>query len=750
MAASLPGVVVTLSPSRFVTAASALAVFCSAALLFTAQPLAGKQLLPLAGGTPAVWAACLVFFQGVLLLGYLYAHLIGRLPTVAQVGIHAAALAGGYLLFRASGWGTPDPSLLPDDSVFPAGRVLLALAASVAGPVFALSATAPLVQRWFAGTGQNPYPLYAASNAGSMIGLLGYPFLVEPLLPVAGQRLLWAVGFGVVAGLVVLAGCLASGRREPVRSGDEQPARHRNGPADAGRSPWLLWVALAALPSSLLCGVTTHLTTDVAPVPLLWVVPLALYLVSFIVVFARWPDRARLVLGRVTPMLLLALTVSLLIRATEPLVGVAALHLTTFLAVCLLCHGELAHLKPPPERLTGFYLAMSVGGVLGGSFNALVAPVLFADLGMVEYPLALCLAALVRPSRDGLEPLRLGRRDPLLVVGFVALVAAALYFAPPPRSDSPAADTALRLVKFGLPAAAAFALVTNPLRFALLLAVLFVAGRLDPGTDGPTLSVSRNFFGVLRVSRSPDGTLTRLHHGTTLHGQQRAGESPPEPLMYYHRRGPVGRLVAGLPADRTQRVAAVGLGCGAMAAYVDPGRHWTFYEIDPNVVAVAREQFTYLKDARGTVDVVLGDARRKLAIEPDATFGLIVLDAFTSDAIPVHLLTREAFALYARKLKPGGVIAVHLSNRYLDLPPLVARVAGSLDEPFTLKVDHDLPTDGEKADGKYPSLWAVLYRQPADAGKVATDAHWQPMPVTPGPLWRDDFSDLLGVWRRDE
>ena len=716
-----------------------------------------------------MWAACLVFFQGVLLLGYLYAHLIGRLATVAQVGVHAVTLVGGYLLFWASGWGTPDPSLLPDDSAFPAGRVLLALAASVAGPVFALSATAPLVQRWFAGTGQNPYPLYAASNAGSMIGLLGYPFLVEPLLPVAGQRLGWAIGFGVVAGLVVVAGCLASGRREPVRLGD-----NRTGPAHAGRSPWLLWVALAALPSSLLCGVTTHLTTDVAPVPLLWVVPLALYLVSFIVVFARWPDRAQLLMGRIVPMLLLTLTVSLLIGATEPLVGVAALHLTAFTAVCLLCHGELAHLKPAPERLTGFYLAMSVGGVLGGSFNALLAPVLFADLGMVEYPLALCLAALVRPTRYGLERLRLDRRDTIRVPLFIAFVVAILATAPQLTKDDrlaeltwrvlkklsrtdlvlqdvrPTADMLARLVKYGLPAAVAFALVANPLRFALLLSLLFVVGRFDPGTDGPTLSVSRNFFGALRVSRSPDGTLTRLHHGTTLHGQQRTGESPPQPLMYYHRRGPVGRLVEKLPPERLQRVAAVGLGCGAMAAYVSPGRHWTFYEIDPNVVTVARNQFTYLKEARGTVDVVLGDARRKLAAEPDGTFGLIVLDAFTSDAIPVHLLTREAFALYARKLKPGGVIAVHLSNRYLDLPPLVARVAGSLDEPFTLKVDHDLPTDAEKTDGKFPSLWAVLYRRPADAGKVPTDAHWQPMPVTPGPLWRDDFSDLLGVWRRAE
>jgi SAM-dependent methyltransferase len=509
--------------------------------------------------------------------------------------------------------------------------------------------------------------------------------------------------------------------------------------------------------------VTTHLTTDVAPVPLLWVVPLALYLVTFIVTFANWPDRARLLLGRLTPMLLLVLTLALLIRATEPLAAVAALHLAAFVAVCLLCHGELAHLKPPPERLTGFYLAMSVGGVLGGSFNALLAPVLFADVGMVEYPLAVCLAALVRPAVGGPERLRLTGRDAAVLAGFAPLTAALVGLASvrlvgeavravSGSASEAAVNTASRLVWFGLPAFAAFAAVRNPLRYALMLATLFAASWLAPGTDGPTLKLARNFFGALRVSRSADGEFIRLHHGTTLHGQQRTGQRPADPLMYYHRRGPVGRLFAKLPAERKRRVAAVGLGCGAMAAYVEPGQHWTFYEIDPNVVAIARDPalFTFLADARGKVDVALGDARRKLAAEPDGTFDLVVLDAFTSDAIPVHLLTREAFDLYRRKLAPGGVLAVHLSNRYLDLPPLVARVAATLDEPFTLKVDDDQASDAERADGKFPSTWAVLFRNPADAGEVAKDAHWQPLTPKPGPVWRDDYSNLLGVWRRDE
>jgi SAM-dependent methyltransferase len=304
---------------------------------------------------------------------------------------------------------------------------------------------------------------------------------------------------------------------------------------------------------------------------------------------------------------------------------------------------------------------------------------------------------------------------------------------------------------FGIPAMLAFALVLRPVRFTLCLTALFIAGACDTGPHGETLLRTRNFFGTLRVTRSTDGKLVKLVHGTTQHGQERLDETgAPRPLMYYHRKGPVGHFFARFPAPK--RVAAVGLGVGAMADYVTPGSHWTFYEIDPAVVHIARDSglFHYLQTAKGQVDITLGDARRKLAAEPDGTFDVIVLDAFSSDAIPVHLLTREALALYARKLTPTGVILCHLSNRYLDLVPLVARLSDDHTPPFRLKANQDSPSDGDRDDGKFPSTWAILFRQPEHLGDTAKDFRFQTTPVTPGPIWRDDFSNLWAVWKWEE
>ena len=747
----------------------AVALFVSAALLFAVQPMAGKVLLPLAGGTPAVWNTCLVFFQAVLLLGYLYAHKLTALPPRRQVACHlAVVLLGllGYLGFR------PDPEWIPQDQDYPVFGLAGFLAVLVGAPFLVLSATAPVLQRWFAATGhpagKDPYFLYAASNAGSLVGLIGYPFLIEPALPLNRQEGCWLIGYAAFFWLALLCG-LSTWRTQQRFSRDAErsagteptpalrPASRLNTPLSRFRV-WK-WVALAALPSSLLMSVTTHLTTDVAPVPLLWVVPLALYLLSFVVVFARWPNGARAVIGRAAPMTLVFLAVALLTGATEPLPLAAGVHLAAFFAVALLCHGELAHDRPAREHLTAFYLALSAGGVLGGLFNALVAPVLFTRLGLVEYPLAVVLAGLVRPARTGsLEPLRFGRRDAVMLLAFAAF-AIALACGVPPLFESLTLedDLLVRVAKgglmFGLPAVAAFALAWNPLRFAGCLAALMLAGLLAPGPHGRTLLVERNFFGTLRVTRSADGRFIRLVHGTTQHGQQRADEpGPPRPMMYYHARGPVGRLFEKLPPERQRRVAVVGLGCGAMAAYAKPGQAWTFYEIDPGVVRIARDpaHFTFLRECAVEPRVVLGDARRQLAREPDGAFDLIVLDAFSSDAIPVHLLTREAFARYARKLSPDGVLAFHLSNRYLDLPPMVARLAADHDPPFAVRVDDNQPSDAEKEDGKFPSVWAVAYRSPADLGAAAKDPHWQTPRPTPGPLWRDDFANLLAVWKRED
>lgn len=740
----------------------ALAVLLSASLTFTVQPLVGKQLLPLAGGTPGVWNTCLVFFQAVLLLGYLTAHLVTtRVHGVGcQVLVHAAVLLLAGLTLVLGGLLRPNESLLPADAEAPVGYLLLVLLVAVGGPFLALSATAPLLQSWFARGGGNPYPLYAASNLGSFGGLIAYPLLIEPTLPLADQRWMWTVGFGVCGGLVLVCGLVRRKTSPPVSLSKVE----RETGGEVSSKTKLCWLFLAALPSSLLLSVTAHLSTDIAPMPLLWVVPLGLYLLTFVVAFGKWPPAARKVVGRLAPMGLCFVCVVLLTRANQPMAMVAAVHLGAFTIVALLCHGELAALKPPPEQLTGFYLWVAAGGVVGGLFNALLAPLLFSSLGNIEYPLALVLAALVRPPKkkpdasfhwsDWVAPL-------VLLVVTVGLAFAAHWIPQPPKGELDK-EMLYRLARgglmFGVPSVAAFVLVKRPLRFALCLAAVLLVGQFTPTEHGRTLEVSRNFFGTLHVTESSDGQFRRLVHGTTQHGQQKLTDTGrPNPTVYYHRKGPLGHLFEVLPADRKRRVATVGLGVGASAAYAEAGDEWTFYEIDPAVVRIAKDEryFTFLSTCPAKWSVVLGDARRQLAAAPDALFDVMILDAFNSDSVPAHLLTKEAMELYLRKLGPRGLIAFHVSNNFLDLPELVDRVAHAVDPALEVRWNNGLPpTDADRESGYTESHWVLIARTAADLpvkpdGKP--DIRWSPFTNRyPGPVWTDDFSPLLGVWKRDE
>jgi spermidine synthase len=778
-----PAAEVALLPALY-----AATLFVGAALLFLAEPMVGKLLLPLVGGTPGVWNTCMVFFQIVLLAGYLYAHAsTTRLGVRRQAVVHLVLLLLVVVALRVAVAAAGSPvalptSLLPEDEDYPIAGLVAVLAVAVGVPFFVLSTTAPLLQRWFAATGhrsaKDPYFLYAASNAGSLLGLLAYPFLIEPRLTLADQQ--WAWAGGVVGYLVLVTACAIlvrmkdeGGRMNEDKKPDLPPDDVIPHPSSFTLSTRSVarWVALAALPSSLLLAVTTHVSTDLAPVPLLWVVPLSLYLLSFILVFARWPDAVHRGVGRFTPMLLLFVVLSLVTGAAEPLGLVVGLHLAAFFGVCLVCHGELARDRPPPELLTAFYFWISLGGVLGGLMNALVAPVVFHRVGMVEYPLALLLAALVRPrSGESGNGLSLRTADVLLVVGLLGLAVGLVLAVPrfvsvPVEPNLP--DAMLpRLLRsglmFGLPAAAAFALVRRPARYALALGVLLVAGALDPGVLGQTLHTERNFFGVVRVTRSADGKFVRMVHGTTLHGQQRTDEPEhPRPMTYYHEKGPIGRVFATLPAERVRRVGAVGLGTGAVAFYARPGQEWTFYEIDPAVARIARDPryFTFLSSCRAaSCEIVLGDARQKLAKADDGRFDVLILDAFSSDAIPIHLLTREAVRLYVAKLAPGGVLAMHVSNVHLDLPPLVARLAADHDPPLVARYCRDLPSDAERDDGKTDSQWMILARSESDLAPIlvtrpvgnSKPTIWDRVPLTDGPVWRDDFANLLGVWKKDE
>jgi len=556
-------------------------------------------------------------------------------------------------------------------------------------------------------------------------------------------------------------------------------------------------VGLAFVPASLLTGVTQAITTDVAPIPLLWVVPLALYLLTFVVAFTPGVRLPFGRLGKVLAVCAIALTLTLLANATEPLGLVLGVHLLTFFVAALVCHGRLAAERPPADRLTSFYLWMSLGGVLGGAFNALVAPVLFHRLGFVEYPLALLAACALRPTDASRLRLRAWDLGGPLLLGLVAagliLVAhtelVAGWLADLADATALPPDMLMRAACFGVPLFVAYTFVERPIRFALGLGALFLAGAIDPGPQGRPLVVERNFLGVIKVTASPDGQFTRMVHGSTIHGQQRTAPRPQyvasfalpvgatnplselmilaaadgrwddrhRPLTYYHPTGPAGIafrfLVDGWHGPR--RIGAGGLGTGAIASYARPDQDWTFYELDPAVERLARDDryFTFLRDSHArSLNVVIGDARLRLAAEPDGSFDLLVLDAFSSDAIPIHLLTAEAFALYERKLAAGGVILLHLSNRYLDLPPVVAAVAQSMPRPMAVRENDDLGiSDREKDEGKSPSIWVIVARRDEDFGPLTRSIRgFLPARAATALPWTDDRADLLRALRRDE
>jgi hypothetical protein len=733
-------------------------LFLSAALLFCVQPMLGKMLLPLLGGAPGVWNTCMVFFQALLLGGYAYAHVSGaRLGARRQAMLHLVmvALAGLCLPLGLSERAVVTLS----NSPHPAPALLVTLAATVGWPFFVLSATGPLLQRWFSQSShreaKDPYFLYAASNAGSLLALLSYPLVLEPCLRLLTQTWLWAAGYGFLALLVsacaLAVGRGASGRDQTTPAGAralEAPPQNEKAPPPISwaRRGW--WTVLAFVPSSLMLGVTTFLSTDVAAVPLLWVIPLALYLATFILAFSRRQFVKRALLERAVPMGALILVFLLLSKATEPMGVLIVLHLGFFLIAGLFCHGQLAAERPAPARLTEFYLWLAVGGVLGGAFNALVAPVVFSTV--VEYPLGVLLLCLLRGARGWAAGRgELSWRDFVLPAGIGGLTAAlallvANHSAVPPQWKTGGV--------FGVPLVISFLLVERPLGFALALAAVMLGGLWFPDQHGRTLHVERDFFGVSRVTLDPLGTFRRLVHGNTVHGRQfLEPDRQCEPLAYYHWSGPAGRVFKQFESAAVRpHVAVVGLGAGALACYAKPGQQWTIYEIDPAVVRIARDTnyFTYLTRCMGApVQIVLGDARLRLREAPPRSYGLIVLDAFSSDAIPIHLLTREALELYLAKLASGGLLAFHISNRCLALAPVLAGLAADA-HLVCLAREDDAVSPADIELGKESSHWVVMARRPTDLEKVRQDSRWKLAAPSPGrEVWTDDFSNLLSAFK---
>jgi len=720
----------------------AVTMFIGSGLLFLVQPMFAKLALPRLGGSPSVWNTCVLFFQTTLLLGYLYAHFSTRwLGVRRQVGLHLFLLLLPLLTLPV----TLGDSQPPASAANPVWWLLRTMALTVGLPFFVVSTSAPLLQRWFAAlpvpSARDPYFLYSASNLGSMLALLSYPLLLEPSTGTRHQTWIWAAGYALLVCLTASCGFL-------VRTfGTEQP-RDPASVADVrdhlSVRTRLQWVILSLVPSSLMLGVTTHISTDVAAVPLLWVLPLAMYLGTFVLVFSKREYLPHRWLIRLAPPLILGCLLTILFNGR--VWWLIPLHLTTFFVVAMVCHRELALRRPSVEHLTNFYIWMSFGGMLGGVFNTLLAPQLFS--GVLEYPLVLSAAALIRPS----PAFRDSRPEPLtLLTGLPAFILLLCLGAWAAGLTSTGMGLRPLLLAFALTVAVAFMFVNRARAFGLM-ALLFVGliafGR--PEGAGRVLLAARSFFGVHRVIDAVDHSFHLLQHGSTTHGRQ---EMPAgtrcDPTGYYHPSNPIGQLF-GAAEGRFKRVAVIGLGAGGLACYARPGDRWTYYEIDPVVERIARDPryFTYLQNAQGQVDVVLGDGRLTLQRAMPNAYDLIILDAFSSDAIPVHLLTREAVELYLSRLQPSGVVAVHISNRYLNLEPVLGALTRQ-DGLFALaNVDDRIP-DADTSKGRFPSHWVMIARSPEPLARLVSRPGWRP-PVFLDRVrpWTDDYSNIIQVLTR--
>jgi hypothetical protein len=704
------------------------AIFAGSALVFLVEPMVAKMLLPLFGGTPAVWAVSLVFFQAVLLGGYLFAHLSIRLLSVrrqafVQLAVLFAPLA--LLPIAVRSHGAPPQS---SQALWLLG--VLALAAGI--PFFVVSTASPVLQRWFSASGDaaaaDPYFLYAASNAGSLLGLLAYPALLEPRLTLAQQSRLWSFGYVLFAVLTAL--CARSLLLAPAAA----PAARASAPA----LPWrrrLRWIGMAALPSSLMLGTTSYITTDIGSVPLLWVLPLAAYLLSFIVAFARRQPFSLTVVSRALVVTSLLVVASVLHVVQLPIWALVGVHTLNLFLVALLVHRRLALERPPAEQLTEFYLLLSAGGVCGGVFNALVAPFVFPTI--LEYPLALVLALTLRPGPRGQTPgARFFRRTSDLVLPLALGVGVVVALGVLEAAGLAGPLVVQGVLALGVGALCFFA--RRPVRFAAGFGVLVLIFTL--ASQG--LHTERTFFGVLRVEG--DKTEHRFVHGTTIHGIESFAPGRRDvPLTYYTRGGPIGQVFSRL-GGRFHDVAAIGLGAGSIAAYGRPGETLTFYEIDRAVATIASNPryFTFLHDSQARIRIAIGDGRLEIAKAPDASYDLIVLDAFSSDAVPVHLLTREAVELYLRKLRPDGVIAFHITNNYLDLRPVVAADARALGLVGYVQSHHPPATAVER--GASRSTWVVAARDRSTLASLVADGRWRPLGAS-GRLWTDQFSNILSV-----
>jgi SAM-dependent methyltransferase len=727
-------------------------------LLFLVQPMVARMALPKLGGAPAVWNSAMLVYQALLLAGYAYAHRLAREPARRQASIHLA------LLLLAAIWlpiGLASMAIPADGS--PIFWVPWLLVASIGPLFFVVAAQAPLMQRWFglAGNSGEPYALYAASNIGSFGGLIAYPLLVEPFMAVGAQRWLWSGLYGLLFILVLLSAAQIWRSREATA----EPGQSTSVAPPISARQRLYWIALSAVPSGLMLSTTAHLTTDLMAMPLLWVIPLGLYLLSFSVAFADSRYLAHLI-TRVAPSIVLFAAATAFAFFGSAIIITVAFTVMLLFGVAVALHAEMYRTRPDPSRLTEFYLMMSVGGVIGGLFCAILAPLLFDWTW--EHPILIFAAALLLPQ------IPLFRRNPgsqidsrgpmiaTIALGVLALgvgIASGLM-------DPTGNGWAKMAISAAMIAVGVFA-IGNRLAYALVVVGIMAA-------NGGILSIQqslddtrwRSYFGIYTVKTDPSGSFRWLTHGTTLHGMQNIAE-PTLPISYYGAGSGVGLAFAKAEEfyGPGAAVGVVGLGSGTLACYAKPGQDWHFFEIDPLMVEIAREKkiFSYVECCTPKAAIHIGDARLTLAERPSASLDLLAIDAFSSDAIPMHLMTKEAFDVYRRILKPDGLLIVHISNRHIDLKPVLAAEAAK--GKWALAMRQDSPPTEDVNRGLRASTWVAMASNPAQLAKLtgpltATNGkfydpdNWLVLkPSDKAARWSDDYASvlpLLSIWENIE
>lgn len=750
-----------------------LTLLLSSFLLFLVQPMIGRMLLPSLGGTPAVWNGCMLFFQAALLAGYAWAHYgPPKMGVKNHLMAHLFLLAVVCCLLPMTileSWAAPVDS---NPMLWLLGQLTLC----VGLPFFVISSSAPLLQRWFSLSaseteqGNEPWFLYAISNFGSLVALLSYPFVFERIMGLTDQGLFWASGFAILTCMFATCAWHTLRNAKPESLARTQTKTH------ATPLSWnqrVRYIVLAAIPSSLMLGVTTIVSTDAGSFPLMWSIPLALYLITFILVFAKRQLLPHRWVVRATPFFLLAMPLVMTIDlGNNPALMIAA-HFVVFFVVAMACHGEMARMRPPVEQLTEFYLMMSIGGVVGGAFNSLLAPVLFNSI--LEYPIVLIAASLALPAwreiageqKDSAErsqaPSWLSIEKiwavPMALLVLLSAVWAFEY------SLLELFQPLVMVLGFAIPAAVCILLARSPRRFAPCYALLLLGYPFIHVNHDVTLK-QRGFFGVNEIATV--GEFRTLINGRTQHGMQRIEETEsPQPLSYYHPDGPVGDLFRQF-GDQQNRIGVVGLGVGTVAAYGQANQHLDFYEIDPIVYQMASDDryFSYLSSAHSNVDVILGDARVQLdarrkqrhqftnvtyRLGEDANssandrYGMMILDAFGSDSVPIHLLTEEAIQLYLDSLDENGLLAVHISSKFMDFAPVGAAISKTFGLHSAIRTDRHLSESDQKA-GRSPSRYMIFSRDTEAIQRfIELDNGWQPLQSSRPVRWTDEHANILDV-----